>query len=135
MLSTWPEITQAIARYPVRAIEAQAISFDWPEQGPATAIFQIVCTELGGRERIVIGVNVLPEAQASSTSALRMNSELSIGAFSAFKGNIVLKHIMTLGRFDEEELHEVVHTMASTVAKAQERLRKQGPVVIQGYAD
>ena len=124
MLSTWPEITQAIVRYPVRTIEAQAISFDWPEQGPATAIFQIVCAELGGRERIVIGVNVLPEAQASSTSALRMNSELSIGAFSAETSSETHHDPRALRR---RRAARGGPPMASTVAKAQERLRKQDP--------
>lgn len=135
MLCTWTEITQALSQYKVRSLDEHAVSFDWPSDGPAAAIFQVVCAELGGRPRVLIGVNVLPETQVQATAALRMNSELSIGALSAFKGNIVLKQTLSVGRFDADELHEVIAAMARTVEQAQERLSKSGPRVLQSYAD
>jgi len=135
MLTSWKEIHQALRRYPIRSAGNEVTSFDFPPTGPVAAIFQVVWAEILGRKRIFIGVHVAKDGPSWTHEALVVNSETVIGALTAFKGNIVLKHVMTVGRFDEAELHEAIAAMARTVETTQGRLLAQVPVPHSTYVD
>jgi hypothetical protein len=134
MLRTWAEIQAALQRYPTRSQESDVTTFGWPMAGRTTEIFQVKFAELQGRGRIFIGVNVRPDVPALAHDALTMNSELLFGALVAFKGNIVLKHMMTVGSFDEAELDDVIASMARTAEQARGRLSKPQQTTNLGVA-
>lgn len=135
MLSSWEQIQAALQRYPIREQGSDATTFDWPVQGPVESIFQVKFAEILGRSRVFIGVNVAQDGTAWAHEALVVNSEIAIGSLTAFKGNIVLKHVMTVGRFDEAELHEVIESMARTAEVAQGRFLLKAPGPHNTYVD
>ena len=135
MLNSWADIHQALRRYPIRAEGNEVTTFDWPATGPVVAIFQVRFAEILGRRRIFIGVNVAKDGPAWAHEALVLNSEIAIGSLTTFKGTIVLKHVMTVGRFDEAELHEVIESMARTMEVAQGRFLTQVPGPHNAYVD
>ena len=125
MLGSWAEIQQALRRYPTRSESGDVTTFDWLEAGEVSAIFQVKFAELQGRPRIFIGVNVAKDGPTRAHEALVINSELAVGALVAFKGNIVLRQVMTVGRFDAAELFEVIASMAQQVDVTHGRLMAQ----------
>lgn len=128
MLGTWADIQRSLGRYPVQSPNGDDLAtFGFPEAGQATAIFQVKFAQILGRQRIFIGTNVAIDAPAIAHEAMVVNSELLVGSLMVFKGNIVLKHGMTVGRFDDEELHEVIANMARSAGQAAERLNKLLP--------
>lgn len=124
MLGNWEEIVQSLRRYPIRSEGSDIVTFDFPEQGPLQEIFQVKCAEVLGRTRIFIGINVDNDGAAQAHEALVINSETAIGSLCAFKGMLVLKHVMTVGGFDRAELYEVIGAMARTAELARGRLTK-----------
>ena len=135
MLTTWEEIKAALARYPLRSQQPELLTFGWPEAGQTTEIIQVKYAEIQERNRIFIGVNVMADSKAIAHEALVINSEIFIGALAAFHGNLVLRHAMTVGSFDEVELHEVLASMARSAARIHGRLDKTASSPITGYAD
>ena len=135
MLKLFAEVQTALKRYPTHDEDRYSTTFAWPEAGPTIAIFQVVYFDFLGHGRIFIGINVMPDAPAVAHDALRMNSEIVIGALTAFHGTLLLKHLMTLGGFDADELHAVLLTMARTAERTRERLTRVTPYLNAGYAD
>lgn len=135
MLKSWDDVVSTLAGFPRRAERDRAVSFDFPQPGPTPATFHVLCEELHGRQRIVICLNVLPEVQVQTGQALRINSEILLGGLISFRGYIALRHVMTLGRFDAIELHEVLSAMALTRHRVAARLAVTAPSFASGYAD
>lgn len=127
MLKTWDDIRRVLQTYPVRAEGPEVTTFDWPAKGPVSAKFQVAVTDILNRQRIFIGVNVAADTPAAAHEALVVNSETVIGALAAFKGKLLLKHAMTVGGFDDAELHEVLATMAMTAEVVGGRLLAPTP--------
>lgn len=128
MLGTWSDIRQSLGRYPARFPKGDdLVTFAYSETGESPSLFQVKHAELSGRQRIFIGTNVAPDEPVLSHEALAINSELIVGALVAWNGNIVLRHVMTVGDFSAEELHEVIASLAQSSRHAQERLNRLLP--------
>lgn len=135
MLKSWDDVVSTLGGFPRRAERERAVSLDWPQPGTTPTTFHILCEELAGRQRIVICLNVLPEVQVQTSSALRVNSEILLGGLISFRGYIALRHVMTLGRFDAIELHEVLAAMVQTRHRISAQLKNTTPSFACGYAD
>lgn len=136
MLTTWNEIRDVLSRYPVRGQQPNVMTIELSlRDGEPGLLFQVVSTELAGRACIVLGVNVLPETQVVLGAALRLNSNLVHGALTAFRGWVMLRHVMNVGRFDADELRAVLVMMAFTVEYAQAQLAQRPSPVAATFAD
>src|SRR5262245_50063144 len=112
-LQTWTEVLTVIAaEWRVASRGQELVAFCWAKVGGPDEILQAVFAELGGRQRVIVGVNVAPAAGLSLHRALTLNGERLIGSLMILKGNIVLREVLTLGRFDATELEEVVTGLA-----------------------
>src|SRR5262249_4105869 len=112
LLRAWSEVREILAtRWPMAQSTSEplnVLTFAYPSPGKSPEILQAVSAELGGRTRVLIGVNVMPATKASAQDALAINSERLIGCLMTLKGTLVLRQVLTLGRFDEAELIETV---------------------------
>ena len=128
MLSSWSDIQQALKRYPEQPPRGDDVAtFSVLDAGQGSVVFQIKFADIAGRPRIFIGTNLVANLPPISNDALIVNSELVVGAIAAFKGVLVLKHVMTVGGFDADELHEVIATLARSAVQIRERLTQQLP--------
>ncbi len=139
MLKTWDDVKSALGPYPLLAQREKSLSFAWSHGDSPTATFHVLWEELGGRPRIVLFLNLLPEVQTQTGAALRLNSEILIGGLISFRGYIALRQIMTLGGFDAAELHEVLYAMAQSSQPIVHRITSSStqatPSFACGYAD
>lgn len=135
MLTTWSDVKTALARFPLSAQREKSLSFDVPSDGPTPTTFHVLSEQLGGRARLVICLHLLPEAQAQTGAALRINSEILLGGLISFRGSIALRHILTLGRCDAAELYEALAAMADSKSRLLARLGLPTTSFATGYAD
>jgi hypothetical protein len=109
LLETWDEVLVAIAgRWQVLSKGADIVTFAWPASGRPEEVLQAVHAEIGGRARVVIGVQVAAAGDIAAQHALKMNAELLIGSLMILNGAIVSREVLTVGRFDATDLQEVI---------------------------
>jgi len=135
-LHTWAEVVAVIAeRWQVQSQTADLVTFGWPASGPPEEILQAVCAELGGRQRVLIGVNIASASSVSAQHALAMNSKRLFGSLMILNGTVVARETLTLGRFDAADLDEVVTALAQGAALCRMELTRPQAGSASEYVD
>jgi hypothetical protein len=123
MLS-WRAIREhLVSRYGVAEADDDWLRLTWPEPKGGVEV-QVRHLQAEGRERLVIAADIAPASGIGAADAMVLNGRLLVGSLIIAHDILTLRHILTVGWFQGEELHATLATIRDQAAELRAHLAR-----------